>query len=666
MRVFGLILLLFFVVSNEAFTVRGPAMPLVVQVGASVTLPCSADTPLPLSELQVQWMKEDSGTVVHLFQEGESRPKSQSASYRGRAEFFPEEISKGNFSLLLVNVTTEDKGLYKCVVRTENESNETVVEINIERLVVTGAVKPVFAYTGEDVILNCTVDTHVPVGQLQVQWIKIDGEILVLLFDEGESRPESQDERFRGRAEFFSEEIPKGNFSMKLRDIRTEEDKGEFMCRVDGGNKESVNATAWLRELGFSSLHLLVLVFAISSAVVALSINICALWCIMTEDQSNRSCLCCLHDSIPCILIAIAFAVWGAIENSFVEGFVCGAVNFLRILLIFKMAPYKKFISGTCSWRLANLALPLEYVVIATGANSDVLHRTLKHQDPNTAGKALVGCFFGGIVLCGLLAVYASGSSSGHHSRRIRRTVTTEATTQALKIHWIVLYFLLISSGCAVIFLTWTHVAGVIAVVLIVLAVFCLFGAGLQYLCRSCLSRKKYRRICLNFLHMFIFIILIATVFSLLDLIFEKDKERPVWMCLFAFLFILTAAAPIQQGSNYPAALQIPVYVFGSVVLSAVNSAALASEVIFKSEKGERTTGDLRLIVLPFESVFLACWFGLQLYAYWGQEKEEIKHQLRLIGQCCKKGQSSTSPGQNQEAVQMESLSEPAESTTHR
>ncbi|KAJ8287195.1 hypothetical protein GJAV_G00048770 [Gymnothorax javanicus] len=219
MEVFGLILMLFCACGGEAFAVWGPAVPLVVQVGASVTLPCSADTPLPLSELEVQWIKEDSGTLVHLFLEGESRPESQNPSYRGRAKFFPEQVSKGYFSLLLVNVTTEDKGLYKCVVHSDNESNETMVEIDIERLVVTGAVEPVFAYAGEDVILNCSVDTHVPVGELEVEWVKINGEILVLLFDEGENIPESQDERFRGRAEFFSEEIPKGNFSMKLRDI---------------------------------------------------------------------------------------------------------------------------------------------------------------------------------------------------------------------------------------------------------------------------------------------------------------------------------------------------------------------------------------------------------------------------------------------------------------
>ncbi|XP_061118149.1 uncharacterized protein LOC133141599 [Conger conger] len=201
-------LILFLQNKCGCFSVRGPAMPLLVQLGASVTLPCSVDTPIPLHELEVQWMR-DSGSLVHLFLGGESRPESQSPAYSGRAEFFTEEISKGNFSLLLRNATTEDKGMYKCVVHTDRESSETNVTIDTERLVVTGADVPVFAYTGEDVILNCSVDTHVPLGELEVEWMKTNEEIQVLLFMEGRYRPESQPERFRGRAEFFSEEIPK-------------------------------------------------------------------------------------------------------------------------------------------------------------------------------------------------------------------------------------------------------------------------------------------------------------------------------------------------------------------------------------------------------------------------------------------------------------------------
>ncbi|KAJ8287194.1 hypothetical protein GJAV_G00048740 [Gymnothorax javanicus] len=118
--------------------------------------------------------------------------------------------------------------------------------------------------------------------------------------------------------------------------------------------------------------------------------------------------------------------------------------------------------------------------------------------------------------------------------------------------------------------------------------------------------------------------------------------------------------------SDYSAGPQIPVYALGSVVLSIINAVTLATEVFLKAEKGERTVEDLQLIVLPFESFFLACWFGSQLFLYCMQEKEIIKDQLRLIDHCCKKGQSPTSSQQNQEAAEMESLSERVQSPTQR
>ncbi len=58
----------------------------------------------------------------------------------------------------------------------------------------------------------------------------------------------SSDERYRDRVEFFTAEIPKGNFSLRLKSVRTE-DKGVYMCQVNAGNF-SANTTAVLEQLG--------------------------------------------------------------------------------------------------------------------------------------------------------------------------------------------------------------------------------------------------------------------------------------------------------------------------------------------------------------------------------------------------------------------------------
>ncbi|MCJ8738083.1 hypothetical protein PDJAM_G00031630, partial [Pangasius djambal] len=66
-------------------------------------LPCFVEPPLPMEELEVEWKKTDSETLVHLWQEGASRPESQNQRYHERAHFFTEEIVHGNFSLFLTN-----------------------------------------------------------------------------------------------------------------------------------------------------------------------------------------------------------------------------------------------------------------------------------------------------------------------------------------------------------------------------------------------------------------------------------------------------------------------------------------------------------------------------------------------------------------------------------
>uniref|UniRef100_A0A3B3QYB2 Ig-like domain-containing protein n=1 Tax=Paramormyrops kingsleyae TaxID=1676925 RepID=A0A3B3QYB2_9TELE len=252
------------------FLLHGSADLLTARLGGAVLLPCFVDRPLPLEELEVDWRRTDSGTVVHLFQEGQSRPESQGDAYIDRAHFFSQEIPKGNFSLLLEGVRTADAGVYKCVVYTEQEQRETQVEIQeLEWLVVTGADEPVYAHAGEDVTLNCSVDTHVNVTELEVEWRKTDDDILVLLYDDGENRPESQDDRYFGRADFFTEEIPKGNFSMKLRKVRTE-DKGEFRCQVHSDTDSANSTNVFLIFLGYSSFHWLILGLCIAVIPVVL------------------------------------------------------------------------------------------------------------------------------------------------------------------------------------------------------------------------------------------------------------------------------------------------------------------------------------------------------------------------------------------------------------
>ncbi len=114
---------------------------------------------------------------------------------------------------------------------------------------VSGSNHPISAYVGEDVTMNCSVDSHITPEEIdEVSWRKTykNEIILVLVFEK--NKIVSSDERYRDRVEFYTAEIPKGNFSLRLRSVRTE-DKGDYMCQVNAGNF-SANTTAVLEQLG--------------------------------------------------------------------------------------------------------------------------------------------------------------------------------------------------------------------------------------------------------------------------------------------------------------------------------------------------------------------------------------------------------------------------------
>nr|XP_023650058.1 uncharacterized protein LOC111834705 [Paramormyrops kingsleyae] len=386
-----------FIIHSDGFLLHGSAGPLTARLGGVVLLPCFVDRPLPLEELQVDWRRTDSDTIVHLFQDGQSRPDSQGDAYRDRAHFFSQEIPKGNFSLLLDGVRTADAGVYECVVYTEQEQRETRVEIQeVERLVVTGADEPVSAHAGEDVTLSCSVDTHVNVTELQVEWRKTDGDIMVLLFTDGENKPDSQHDRYSGRAEFLAEEIPKGNFSMKLSKVRLE-DKGEFRCEVHS-DTDSNSTTARIAAVGYSPLHWLILMLCITVTPVVLLTGALSVWHYIKEGEGRQALLS--HWSlvtVPSVMVSSAFILWGVTEGSTEEAVSCIVLTLLNILMLFNMDP-KRLYPGL-SWRIRLLTQTIgSTITIIAVCTVPIVEFSTKYST-TTAGKVTLGVFVGGFVL---------------------------------------------------------------------------------------------------------------------------------------------------------------------------------------------------------------------------------------------------------------------------
>nr|XP_017210159.2 butyrophilin-like protein 2 [Danio rerio] len=337
-------------IKDVGFVVHGPSAPLSAPLGSSVVLPCYIDNKLLMEDLEVEWRRADSETLIHLYQDGESRAEVQQQDYHDRAHFFTEEIQHGNFSLRLDNLTVQDEGEYRCRVFIQLNKGETVVQIkDVERLLVSGSNRPASAYVGEDVTLNCSVDSHITPEHIEeVSWLKTDedGDSLVLLYQNNETLPDSSVEQFRGRVEFFTAEISKGNFSLRLKSVRTE-DKGVYRCQVFAGDL-SANATVELERLGFSSLHIVVLVFCVAAGSGAVLLLCCLIYC-RYKNTVTSSLIWNFQISLvlfPNICMCFAFIFWGFIEGFLDETIICSAIYILRPAILIWALPFLKYLKG--------------------------------------------------------------------------------------------------------------------------------------------------------------------------------------------------------------------------------------------------------------------------------------------------------------------------------
>ncbi len=83
------------------------------RLGSSLVLNFYSVKPLQMEDMKVEWRRKDTKALVHLYQDGESRPQQD---YKKRAHFFTDQIQHGNFSLHLDKLRAEDAGEYICRV----------------------------------------------------------------------------------------------------------------------------------------------------------------------------------------------------------------------------------------------------------------------------------------------------------------------------------------------------------------------------------------------------------------------------------------------------------------------------------------------------------------------------------------------------------------------
>ncbi|TRY96425.1 hypothetical protein DNTS_021458 [Danionella cerebrum] len=426
-------IILMFLVGADGFYVFGPSAPLTAPLGSSLLLPCYIDEPVLVKDLEVQWVKTDSVDIVHFFQGGESHPEYQHPDYRDRAHFYSTEVQCGNFSLRLEHLRAQDEGEYTCRVYIKQDSGDTMVQIKaIERLLVSGSDRLVSVYAGEDVTLDCSVDSHIkPEFIEEVSWKKTDqdGDILVVLYQNNETRPEDSEEQFRGRAQFFKDEILRGNFSLRM-SVRTE-DKGVYICQVFAGDL-SANVTVELESLGFSSLHKVVLGFCAAAASTALLLFCSLIYC--RSSNTAVDTIWNLQISLlvsPNICMFFAFLTWGFIEGSLYETIFSCTLYLVRPATLLWASAHLKYLKDEPKpWSRSFLTRELAVLTIVL---SSVLFAEGWRKIADIKYLIVGGFWFGlmvifclivsedGVIVLSLLALYTSSSAFLSLQNKLKR-----------------------------------------------------------------------------------------------------------------------------------------------------------------------------------------------------------------------------------------------------
>ncbi|KAK9967368.1 hypothetical protein ABG768_001771 [Culter alburnus] len=90
-------------------------------IGGSVVLWCSStEHDHKLQDIDIHW-RHNGSKIVYDIVNGEDSVVLQDQRYKSRAETFPDEHLRGNFSIKLHNLTHDDAGKYICFIKHSSE-----------------------------------------------------------------------------------------------------------------------------------------------------------------------------------------------------------------------------------------------------------------------------------------------------------------------------------------------------------------------------------------------------------------------------------------------------------------------------------------------------------------------------------------------------------------
>ncbi|XP_072106793.1 butyrophilin subfamily 3 member A1-like [Mobula birostris] len=111
--------------------------------------------------------------------------------------------------------------------------------------------EPLVAIAGEDVVLDCEMLPPTSASNMAVQWLKSGLSSPIHVYRHGQDDPLAQHQDYRGRTELFKDEITEGIISLRIKNVRPD-DEGRYTCSVED-RTDLKQSTVELRVLSSGS-----------------------------------------------------------------------------------------------------------------------------------------------------------------------------------------------------------------------------------------------------------------------------------------------------------------------------------------------------------------------------------------------------------------------------
>ncbi|XP_074836769.1 uncharacterized protein LOC142003589 isoform X2 [Carettochelys insculpta] len=221
---------------------------------------------------------EGAALLVHTYYGHSNLWGGQDKPYQGRTQLYPEGLHNGNASLRLRAVRFQDEGSYVCYVTSELGCSSQ--EISLAVLRESETEHPIVTHPGQDVTLSCHFECGLKLQLLTITWKKeaAEGqELLVHSYDNGVDKLQRQDASYKDRTQLHPEGFPRGNASLTLRRVGTQ-DAGVYLCHVKPElGRFSVRVQVIVEDSGSGSSPLIVFsgIFPLVLITLIIAIIIC-------------------------------------------------------------------------------------------------------------------------------------------------------------------------------------------------------------------------------------------------------------------------------------------------------------------------------------------------------------------------------------------------------